>query len=408
MEVVNPICCGIDVHKASLTACLRSVGKDGRVGKKTREFRTFYDELLSLADWLVENDCPVAAMESTGVYWKPVYNALAGVLEVLVGNAQQMKRGRGKKTDKSDAEWISELLAHGLISPSFVPGPRISALRALNRTRANLVNTRTQAKNRVHKVLEDGNIKLSSVATDIFGKSGRAMLDALVSGERDPEVLSGLALRSLRRKIPQLKLALRGRFTEHHAMLIRQSLEMLDLLNRQMSEIEAEIRSLMQDLDDPVEHLTSIPGLDLKAARVIISEIGVDMSRFGSAARLASWSGLCPGNNESAGKRLSGRTRKGNKYLKRVLVECAWSVRRSDNFLGATFRRLQSRMGGKKAAVAVAHKMLVISYHLLDEGEYYDEQRYDRIHPRQEARYYKNAIATLERLGYEVSLKQAV
>jgi transposase len=406
MDVVYPVCCGIDVHQARLTACLRRVQEDGQVTKDVQEFDTTYPALLVLLDWLIAQHCPVVAMESTGVYWKPVYHVLAGTIEVLVGNAQDMQQRPGRKTDKADARWIAELLAHGLIRPSFVPPPAISALRDLTRTRVALVQTRSQAKNRVHKVLEDTNLKLTSVVTDLFGVSGRRMLAALIAGERDPRVLAGLALGRLRRKLPQLEVALTGQFTVHHATIIQASLELIDLLHRQIADLDRQIGELVEPLRPQIEPLTSIPGVDETAARDILAEIGTDMSRFGSSARLASWAGVCPGNNESAGKRRRGQARKGNRYVRRVLVQCAWAARKTPTYLGRTFRRLEVRVGGKKAAVAVGHKILVIVYHLLTEGTVYDEERYDRLQPRQEAQQRQRAIKVLERLGYHVNVER--
>jgi transposase len=309
-----------------------------------------------------------------------------------------------KKTDKSDATWIAELLDHGLIKPSYVPPPKIRALRDLTRTRVSLVQTRTQAKNRVYKILEDTNIKLAAVVSDLFGQSARRMLDALVAGERDPRKLSVMALGSLRGKIPQLEVALEGQFTEHHATLIGGALELVDVLGRQIAEIDQELDDLLRPMSPQLEQLTSIPGVKDITARDIIAEIGLDMSRFGSASRLSAWAGVSPGNHESAGKRRRSRTRKGNRYLRRVLVQCAWATRKTSTFLGRTFRRLEARLGSKKAAMAVAHKILVIMYHLLLEGTFYEEERYDRLLPRQEERERKRAIKALERLGYAVSL----
>ena len=406
MDVVYPVCCGIDVHQARLTACLRRVQEDGHVTKDVQEFDTTYPALLLLLDWLIAQHCPVVALESTGVYWKPVYHVLAGSLEVLIGNAQDMQQRPGRKTDKADARWIAELLAHGLIRPSFVPPPAISALRDLTRTRVALVQTRSQAKNRVHKVLEDTNVKLASVVTDLFGVSGRRMLAALIAGERDPQALAGLALGRLRRKLPQLEVALTGQFTHHHATIIQASLELVDLLNRQIADLDSQSGDLVAPLEPQITQLDSIPGVDKIAARDILAEIGTEMSRFGSAARLASWAGVCPGNNESAGKRRRGKSRQGNRYVRRVLVQCAWAARKTPTSLGRTFRRLEVRLGGKKAAVAVAHKILVIVYHLLTEGTFYDEERYDRLQPRQEAQQRQRAIKMLERLGYHVNLER--
>jgi transposase len=406
MQVVHPICCGIDVHQAQLTACLRRVTEDGQVTQEVREFATTYPALLVLLDWLSAQHCPVVAMESTGVYWRPVYHVLAGTVEVLVGNAHEMRRRPGRKTDKADAGWIAELLAHGLIRPSFVPPPAIQALRDLTRTRVALVQTRSQAKNRVTKVLEDTNIKLSSVVADLFGVSGRRMLAALIAGERDPKVLAAFAKGRLRRKLSQLEVALTGQFTPHHARLIQGALDLIDLLDRQIADLNQQIGDLVAPLTAQMEQLTSIPGVETTAARVILAEIGTDMSRFGADSRLASWAGMCPGNDESAGKRRGGRTRKGNRYLRRVLVQCAWAARKTPTYLGRTFRRLEARLGGKKAAMAVGHKILVIVYHLLAEGTFYDEERYDRLQPRQEEQQRKRAVKALERLGYQVSLER--
>jgi len=408
MEVVHLVCCGIDVHRQSLTACLRRVDATGTVAKEVATFGTMYRELLRLSDWLVEGHCPIVVMESTGVYWRPVYHVLTGNVEVLLANPHEVRQRRGKKTDKADAEWLAELLAHGLVTPSFIPTPEISTLRDLTRMRTGLVQTRTQAKNRVLKVLEDTNLKVGDVVSDVFGVSGRRMLDALVAGERDPVVLAEMALRKLRSKIPALQLALEGSFTEHHGWLIQMSLDMVDMANRQIHEMDERIGKLLEPLSSQAAQLATIPGVSEQAARVILSEIGADMSRFGSPQRLASWAGMCPGNNESAGKRRSGRTRKGNKHLRRVLVECAWATVRTDSFLGRTFRRHRARIGGKTAAVAVGHKILVIVYHLLAEGSVYDGERYDRPDPKEEARRISRAVQALARLGYEVELKKAV
>lgn len=405
MQVVHPICCGLDVHQAILTACLRRVSDDGQVTTALRSFGTTYPELLELSDWLVEQDCPVVAMESTGIYWKPIYHVLAGVVEVLVGNAREMKPRPGKKTDKADATWIAELLAHGLVRASFVPSPDLQALRNLTRTRVGLVQTRAQAKNRVHKVLEDSNIKLGSVASDVFGKSGRDMLRALIHGERDAQKLASMARGRLRRKLPELELALTGQFTEHHGRLIALSLELIEMLERQIDDLNEQIGLLVEPLTPQIEQLTSLPGIDATAARDIIGEIGTDMSRFGSAARLSSWAKMSPGNNESAGKRRRSGTGKGNRYLRRILVQCAWAARKTSTFLGRTFRRIEARIGGKRAAVAVGHKMLVIVYHLLWQGTFYEAQRYIDQQPNQEESERPRAIRALERRGYRVTVE---
>ena len=407
MEMVHPICCGLDVHQASISACMRQVMADGMIKLESRTFDTTMRGLTSLLEWLKENGCMIAAMESTGVYWKPVYHVLSPVVTVWVANAAEVKQRRGKKTDKADAKWLAELLAHDLIQPSFVPPPMISALRDMVRTRTALVNSRTQAKSRVLAVLEDTNIKLSSVASDPFGRSGRAMMDALVAGYHDPKALAQMAKGILRRKIPQLEAALEGSFTEHHATLIRLSLAAVDLFNDQIAELDGRIDAMVDPIRKEVDLTKSIPGIQETAARAIIAEIGTDMSRFVSPARLASWAGLCPGNNESAGKRKTGKTRRGNRHLKRILIECAWATRKTNSFLGRTFQRLQARIGGKKAAMAVGHKILVIIFHLLNEGTVYNDGKYDRPSPKEELRQQKRAIETLRRLGFEVTLRPA-
>ena len=394
METIHSVCCGLDVHQASVSACLRRVATEGTVSIEKRQFSTTVQGLTELSDWLASAGCPIAAMESTGVYWKPVFHILSATVEVWVVNARDVKQRRGKKTDRADAQWIAELLAYGLIEPSFVPPPQISALRDLIRMRTALVQMRTQVKNRVLAVLEDTNVKLASVVSDPFGLSGREMMDALARGV-------------LRRKIPQLEAALEGTFTDHHALLIRLNLELIDHTNAQIARLDERINELMRPLQDEVQRLKSIPGVHHTAARIILSEIGTDMSRFGSASRLASWAGMCPGNNETAGKRKSGKTRKANRYLRRVLAECAWATRKTNSFLGHTFRRLEVRIGGKKAAVAVGHKILVIVYHLLNEGTMYNDGRYDRPDRKQEARQVKRALSMLKTLGYQVQLSPA-
>jgi len=407
METIHSVCCGLDVHQASVSACLRRVATDGTVSIEKRQFSTTVRGLTELSDWLASSGCPIVAMESTGVYWKPVFHILSATVEVWVANARDVKQRRGKKTDRADAQWIAELLAYGLIEPSFVPPPQISALRDLIRMRTAMVQLRTQLKNRVLAVLEDTNVKLASVVSDPFGVSGREMMDALARGDRDPKALSRLARGVLRRKIPQLEAALEGTFTDHHALLIGLNLDLIDHTNTQIARLDQRIDELMEPLHDEAERLESIPGVHHTAARIILSEVGVDMSRFGSASRLASWAGVCPGNNETAGKRKSGKTRKANRYLRRVLAECAWATRKTNSFLGRTFRRLQARIGGKKAAVAIGHKILVIVYHLLNEGTVYNDGRYDRPNRKQEDRQAKRALSILRTLGYQVQLSVA-
>jgi transposase len=406
MHVVHPVCCGLDVHQVTLTACVRRVSDDGQITTELREFGTIYSALLALSDWLVAQHCPVVAMERTGVYWQPMYHVLVGVVEVIVGNAREMRPRPGHKTDPADARWIAELLAHGLIRPSFIPPPPIRALRDLTRTRVALVQTRSQTKNRVYKILEDTNSKVASVVTDLFGKRGRRMLAALIAGERDPPPRAALALGKWRRKVPELALALTGQFTDHHGRIIQAALDLLALLDRQIADLDQQIGELLAPLAPQVEQLTSIPGVKAIAACTLLAEIGANMRHFGSDARLASWAGMCPGNDESAGKRRRGKTRQGYRSLRRVLVQCAWAARKTPTFLGRTFRRLERRLGGKKAAPAVGHKILVIVYHLLAEGTFYEEARYTHLQPRQEAQQRQRAVKALERFGYHVTLER--
>jgi transposase len=379
----------------------------GIVKLENRTFDTTMRGLTSLLEWLIESGCKITVMESTGVYWKPVYHVLSPVLTVWIANPAEVKQRRGKKTDRADAQWLAELLAHDLIQPSFIPSPQISALRDMVRTRTALVNSRTQAKNRLLAVLEDTNIKLSSVVSDPFGKSGRAMLDSLIAGYHDPKALAQMAKGVLRRKIPQLEVALQGSFTEHHAALIRLSLAAVDLFDTQIHELDERIGTMVYPLRKEVDQVKSIPGVKETAARTIISEIGTDMSRFVSDTRISSWAGMCPGNNESAGKRKSGKTNRRNRHLRRILIECAWATSKTNSFLGRMFRRLQTRIGGKKAAVAVGHQILVIIFHLLNEGTVYDDGKYNRSTHKEEENQKKRAMQTLHRLGFTVTLKPA-
>ncbi len=324
----------------------------------------------------------------------------------LTLTAYEVKQRMGKKTDRADAKWLAELLAHDLIRPSFIPPPEISALRDLMRMRTTLVENRTQAKNRVLAVLETTNVKLASLLSDPFGVSGRLMMTALLDGNTTPQEMAQLAKGVLRRKIPQLGLALEGSFTEHHALMIRLNLETVDLMIQQIAQLEQQVAQAVDPVRSLLDLLMTIPGVNETAARTIIAEIGTDMSRFVTPGRLASWAGMCPGNNESAGKRRSGKTRRGNKYLRRVLAQCAWASRKTNTHVGRTFTRLQARIGGKKAAVATGHKILRIVFHLLNDGAEYDDGLYDRLHPQEEKKRRRRAVAALERLGYEVTIQK--
>lgn len=409
MDQLIERCAGLDVHKKSVTACVRVPGKGGRRHKETQTFTTTTRGLLQLRDWLARHGVTLLGMESTGSYWKPVYFLLEEDFECWLLNARHLKNVPGRKTDVRDAEWIAELVEHGLVRPSFVPPKPIRGLRDLTRYRKSVIHERTREVQRLEKVLEDAGIKLSSVASDILGVSGRAMLEALIGGVRDPEQLADLAKRRLRRKIPELREALEGRFDVHHALLVSEMLARIDHADATIERLSAEIEQRMQPFRDLVALLDSIPGVDVRTAEVIIAETGGDMSRFPSAEHLASWAGMCPGNNESAGKHHSGKTRKGSKWLRGGLTESAYAAANTKNtYLAAQFWRLAGRRGKKRAAVAVGHSILIAAYHILDRHQPYHDlggdwflQRYsNQAHVRR-------LVHQLERLGHRVTLRPA-
>ena len=368
MEVMHARCCGIDIHKESVVACLRlQAGR--RVKTEIRQFGTTTAELLRLHEWLSQAACTHVGMESTSVYWRPVFNLLEGAFDVLLANAQHIKAVPGRKTDVKDCEWIANLLAHGLIRASFIPPPAIRDLRDLTRHRKSLVRDRVKTTNRVHKLLETANIKLANVVADVLGVSGRAMLTALVAGETDPERLAKLAKGSLSPKVKQLAEALRGRFTSHHAFLLGQLLTQLDQVAELVALCDARILEVSKPFEPEILRLQTIVGVGRRSAEVMVSEIGLDMSRFSTAGHLASWARICPGNHESAGKRRSAGTGMGNNWLRTTLLESAWAAAHTrKSYLGAQFRRLSRRRGPKRAGIAVAHSILVIAYHLLRNG----------------------------------------
>jgi len=405
MEVVYKRCCGLDVHKDTVVACVM-IREGKKVEKDIRTFGTMTADLVVLSDWLGAHQVTHVAMESTGIYWKPVFNLLETSFHLILVNAAHIKKVPGRKTDVKDCEWIADLLAHGLLKGSFIPPEPIRDLRDLVRYRKSLTDERVRAVNRLQKVLESSNIKLSSVATDVMGVSGRAMLEALATGSTDPEVLANLARGRLRQKLAALRQALEGRFRPHHQFLVGQMLSHLDFLDEAIAEISQEVAMRIGPFEPQVMVLKTIPGVDQKVAEAIVSEIGVDMSRFPDHRHLASWAGLCPGNNESAGKRLSGKTRKGNQWLRRMLIETAWTVSRAkESYLNALYHRLARRRGIKKAAVGVSHAILVMAYHILKTGLPYQElgsDYFDRLNIVQVKRH---ALRRLEALGYKVILE---
>jgi transposase len=379
----------------------------GQRAQEVRTYRTVTKDLLEMGDWLQAHGCEVVAMESTGVYWKPVFNLLEDDFEVLLVNPAHLKHVPGRKTDVKDCEWIAELLEHGLLRGSFIPPREIRDLRDVTRYRRRLVQMRASEVNRLQKVLEDANIKLASVASDVTGVSGRAILSALLAGQRDPQELAELSKGRLRRKIADLTLALEGRFRPHHAQLLARMLAHIDFLDESIAECEAQIEEMCRPFVQEIELLDTVTGVGKRAAQDLIAEIGVDMSRFPSHKHLCSWARICPGNNRSAGKRKSGRTGKGNRWLRPILVECAHSAGRSKGtYLSAQYARLARRKGKKRAAVAVGHSILEAAYFILrDKVTYRDlgPDHFDQINKAHTIRYHTRR---LESLGLHVQLQE--
>lgn len=377
------------------------------IPRRMRTFGTTTRELLSLREWLLAEGCTHVAMESTGVYWKPIYAILEGAFEIVVANAQHVKKVPGRKTDVKDAEWIADLLCHGLLRSSFVPPKPIRELRDLTRYRRKLVESQTAERNRLLKLLETANIKLASVATDVFGVSGRRMLRALVQGEATPQQMAELAKGLLRKKIPELEPALEGKLEEHHRFLLRLQLQRLDAAERDLAVLKQHIEEKLKPYAAQLTLLQEIPGVDSTLAAVIIAELGVDMSVFESVSQAASWAGVCPGNNESAGKRKSSSVPKGNVYLKTALVEAASAAAKSKGtYLRDKFYRLKARRGYKRAALAVAHKILVAIYHMLSHQVCYNELGDVYLDKLNKHHLTRNLVHRLERLGYTVTLEQ--
>jgi transposase len=407
METIVERPAALDVHKAQVTACARVPGADGAREQQLAEFATTVPGLLALRDWLAERAVTQVAMEATGVYWKPVWYVLEDEFECLLVNARHVKQVPGRKTDVCDAEWLCRLLEAGLLKASFVPPKPIRQLRNLTRYRKTQIAERQREVNRLHKALEDAGIKLDCVAADILGKSGRDMLDALVAGERDPEVLANLARRQMRRKIPLLQEALQGHFDAHHRLWIGSILRHIDFLDEQIDQLSAAIEEQIRPFWPAVELICTMTGFQQRGAECVIAEIGVDMTVFPSARHLASWSGRCPGNHESAGKRRSGKTRNGSKWLDIALEEAATAaIRVKDSYFAAQYRRLKPRCGHKKALGAVKHSMICAIWHMLRTGETYRDLGADYYTRRDPERQTKRLIAQLERLGHHVTLTE--
>lgn len=421
MDTVVPCCAGVDVHSKRVSVCVRRVDSSGRVTSKVREFGTMTEDILALGDWLETHGVTQVAMESTGVYWKPLWNLLEDRFTLLLCNPREVKQVPGRKTDTRDCQWLAQLLQYGLLRSSFVPPRPQRELRDLTRHRAQVVGEKTRAANRIQKILEDANIKLACVASDVLGKSGRLMLEALMAGETDPKRLADLAQRKMRSKIPQLRKALQGGVSEHHRYMLRTLYAHVQYLEGVIASLDARIAQLVdcRELNEtnPGENalpfakaqalLETVPGIDANSARTILAETGTDMSQFPTPGHFASWAGLCPGNNESAGKRKSGKTTNGNRWLKRVLTQAAWAASHTKNtYLSAQFRRLAARRGKKRALVATAHSILVSIYAMLEQGVAYADlgpEHFHTVSPAKRARYLQKKI---EELGYLVTIEE--
>jgi transposase len=405
MEVLHDRCCGLDVHKETVVACLRLV-IDGKVVKEVRTFATTTASLIALSEWLTENKCTHVAMEATGVYWKPVWHILSdGDIELVLANAAHVKNVPGRKTDVKDADWVSDLLAHGLIRASFVPDTHTQEMRTLMRTRRQLVREKSSHILRIQKTLEDANIKLDSVVTDVMGLSGRKMIQALIAGEKDPAKLARLADPRVKASQETLRQALRGRVTKSHRFLLRLHLGQIDALDAAVAELDREVETSIEPFRTAVEQVSTIPGVKDLSARTILSEIGIDMGQFPSDANLISWACICPRNDESAGKRRSTRIRKGSPWLKTTLVQCAWSaVRTKGTYLQAQFHRIRARRGVKKAIVAVAASILTAIYHMLKDGTMYQDLGPNHFDRRSKEQQKNRLLKRLADLGYVVQL----
>lgn len=407
MDVMYQRCAGLDVHQHTVVACVRLVEKH-KVRHEVETFPTTVKGLADLKMWLLDQGCTHAAMESTGVYWKPVWQALEEGLELLLANAQEVRSLPGRKSDVNDAMWLADLMAHGLIRGSFVPPSTVQALRELSRTRTQLKHEVTRHTQRIQKTLESAGLKLTGLISDVLGATGRAILEALIAGESDPAVLARLKRKGIRASEEQLRDALQGRLREHHRLLLRLHLEQIDVLEQAISELDARMGELLDPFRSRVELLKTVPGIQETTARIILAEIGFDPERFPTAGHLVSWAGLCPGSDVSAGKRRSNRLRKGNPWLRTALVQAAWAAtRKKDSYLRALFQRLRARHGAKKAIVAVAASMLTSIYFMLRRQEPYADLSPAHFDSRQRDRVARRLIRRLQDLGLQVELKPA-
>ncbi len=405
MEPIYTSCCGLDVHSRNLQACVRRTGKDGRIHQEVRSFGTMTRDILALADWLSSEAVTHVAMESTGVYWKPIYNLLEGRFTILLVNARHIKNVPGRKTDVQDCQWLAQLLQCGLLKGSFIPQRPQRELRDLTRHRAQLINEKSAVVNRVHKVLEDANIKLGTVASDILGKSGRDMLRALIQGEKDPGEMAELARRKLRGKIPQLGLALEGQVTDHHRFLLSKLMDHLEYLEGQIERFSQRIEEVSGPFEEAIQEVAHLPGLERRSAENVMAEIGSNMGQFPSEDHLSSWAGMGPGNNESAGQKKSGKTTKGSRWLRTALTQAAWAAsKKKGSYFQAQYRRLAGRRGKKRAWIAVGHSLLVVIYHMLKDRTGYKELGADYFDNLNSKRLVPYLVKRLQNIGYEVTL----
>jgi len=404
IKAVVENCAGIDVGKRFVMVCLMVGAASAEPRTEIRRFGTTVAELEKLRGWLLENGCTDVVMESTGSYWKPIFNVLENSIKVLLANAEHVKNLRGHKTDPNDSRWLAHLLRHGLIRGSFIPPRDIRELRDLTRRRRQLLAEGTSERNRIQKVLEDGNVKLASVLSDLFGRSGQAMLEALLENEKTPQQIAQFALGKLKPKVPQIIASLEEhRLTDHHRFMVRQALQHMEFLEKMISEIDTEILQKLKAYQEQFELLQTIPGIRKDSAASILAEVGPDMKQFATAGNLTSWAGICPGNYESAGKRKSGRIRKGNRWLRGTLSQSAWAAAaKKDSYFRTRYYRLKPRRGSKRAIVAVAHSLLVVVYQVLATGKPYQEPGPGYLDERRRNALVRHHIRRLRELGHAV------
>jgi len=406
METIYRRCAGLDVHKETVEVNVRLLDERGHLQSEVRQFATFTRDLLEMSDWLGGQGVTHVAMESTGVYWKPIFNVLEERFEVLLVNARHVKNVPGRKTDVRDCQWLAQLLQHGLLRGSFIPNREIRELRDLTRHRTQLVAEKVRVGNRIEKVLEDANIKLGSVASEVLGKSGRAMIKDIIRGEKNVEKLADHARKRLKNKKSDLRLALHGYIREHHRFMLKLLWDQLMEVEKLIERIEKRIDEQMAPFEEAVERMDEIPGIDHRVAQTVIAEMGVDMNRFPTHRHLASWTGMCPGNNESAGKRKSGKTTKGNRWLRTALVQAAWAASHTKStYFSAQYSRLSRRRGRKRALVAIGHSILVTIYYILKDHECYRDLGHNYFDLLNQKYLTKHLVKRLESLGHKVSLE---